>query len=328
MDVKVEAGAAQDEQKAKATFSELCKAISDSIDRENNHHQIFMRYVDSILYDIAIDRNKGKSEQEVIAKSLMDCFSELKDMVQKAVTNILNEDSDFKKKFKEEWLPQLREIIRDSLRLFLKDQNEYKDRNEEEWLTPLLDFLTYKESLVEKVQILPLERKSVDKQESSKHDKMAPPLSPKETMPSPTKPEERRRTVSFDLQESSPQKGKSVPTLSGTRFFPAGSNADIKTTASAQPRRVVANSDEDRKKPGRQKPAVKLYAGVPHNSPAIAARGKGKTPTPAASAPAPALEPGKRTRKASLPIRLIERIRKKTDEDDRPDSAAGSSKSI
>ncbi len=155
MEDQVESREAQEGLAVKfESFSDLCAVISKEIDRGNNNHQIFIRFLESILFEIKSETKKITSignakienvtefENKIMAKAIINCLSEIKDMVQDALIEILNEESEFKNKLENEWLPEIKKIFLEVLRLELKEKKEYKGRNEEEWLMPLIYFLS------------------------------------------------------------------------------------------------------------------------------------------------------------------------------------------
>lgn len=308
------------------SYSEICSVISEAFDRENSNHQMLVRYLESILFDIKSEKEReeergrrraasadnpviavgAETEKRIIAKALIACLDEIKEMVQVAINAILKEKSEFKKRLEIEWLPKIKIIFIEALRYELKDRPEFRWKEEAEWLMPIVYFLTEpcreELAILSEESSLPISRNNRCDSESDRNAKIAPPLSPKDVV-SPREEEDGRK-VSFDFHES-PQKGKSLPPAVGYGLF---------SSSSAQ-----RNKTGDGR--GRQSPNGKSLVELPvvAPSPSVPANAnRNKTPK-------------KGTRKASLPTKItsfVQRFRKGQHDEDGHDSMPGSNNSI
>lgn len=309
------------------SYSEICSVISEAFDRENSNHQMLVRYLESILFDIKSEKEREKErgkrraasadnpviavdaemEKRLIAKALVGCLDDIKVMVQVAINAILKEKSEFKNRLEMEWLPKIKIIFIEALRYELKDKPEFRGKEEAEWLIPIVYFLT--EPCPVELTVLsenpspPISRNNRSVSDSDRYEKTAPPLSPKDVV-SPREEEDGRK-VSFDIHES-PQKGKSLPPVAGHGLF--SSNASR-----------IKSVDERGSKPAKGKSLVEMPFVAPSPSvPANANRNRNKTPN-------------KGTRKASLPTKItsfVQRFRKGRDDEGGHDSMPGSNNSI
>ncbi len=309
------------------SYSEICSVISEAFDRENSNHQMLVRYLESILFDIKSEKEREEErgrrraasadnpviavgteiEKRIIAKALVGCLDDIKEMVQVAINGILKENSEFKIRLALEWLPRIKLIFIEALRHELKDKKEFHGKEEAEWLMPIVYFLT--EPCLEELTIHcedrlpPLSRNNRSDSEGDRYGKTAPPLSPKDVV-SPREEEDGPK-VSFDFHES-PQKGKSLPQVVGYGLFSSSASR-------------IKSGDESGGKPAKGKSLVEMPVVAPSTStPAIANSNKNKTSKQG-------------TRKTSLSDKFtsfVQRLRKGHDDEDRHDSMPGSNNSI
>lgn len=311
MEVHMESKGAQEGPASKFnTFSELCDVISLKIDRGNSSHQIFIRFLDSILYDIKAETQRNSSKdtgrvidtqklvKKMICRAVLSDYSEFREMVQEALSEILQEGSEFKKNLENEWLPQIIEIFKVAVRDELKDNVEFKGKEEKEWLTPLISFLCEpcdEERKTPKVTIS-MPRLRQEELSSDTHHKVPVPFSPRETPISPIK-QDQGMSAKYDLT-------KEVDSIE-------------------QDRRVQKSSYEFRNSSYKRSSMIKSHTPTPPSSPIRIEKNQPR------SKELP--ESKKNPRRTSLPVKISNFFQRKGrgPKDDGPSgSAAGSSCSL